>query len=49
MAEAVKDAIKAFQNNAFIAVKNRQHAESFSWQATAQQYADIYRSVLKRI
>ena len=49
MAKAVTDAVKAFQNNASLAVKSRQHAESFSWQATAQQYADIYRSVLKRI
>lgn len=49
MSKAVLDAAKAFRNNPSLVIKSRQHAESFSWQATAQQYADIYRTVLKRI
>ncbi len=49
MSKAVMDAAKAFQNNPSLGIKSRQHAESFSWQATAQQYAEIYRTVLDRV
>ena len=49
MARAVMDAAQAFQNNPSLAIQSRRHAESFSWQATAQQYADVYRTLLKGI
>ncbi|MBT6918377.1 MAG: hypothetical protein HN985_01525 [Planctomycetaceae bacterium] len=49
MSKAVLDAAKAFRNNPSLAIKSLKHAESFSWQATAQQYAEVYRTVLKRI
>ena len=49
MAKAVIDAEQAFQNNSSLAIQSRRHAESFSWQATAQQYADVYRTLLKGI
>ena len=49
MAKAVMDAVQAFQNNPSLAIQSRRHAESFSWQATAQQYADVYRTLLKGI
>lgn len=49
MARAVMNAAQAFQNNPSRAIQSRRHAESFSWQATAQQYADVYRTLLKGI
>ena len=49
MARAVMDAAQAFQNNPSRAIQSRRHAESFSWQATAQQYADVYKTLLKGI
>ena len=49
MAKSVMDAAQAFKNNPSLAIQSRRHAESFSWQATAQQYADVYRTLLKGI
>jgi glycosyltransferase involved in cell wall biosynthesis len=49
MARAVMDAAQAFQNNPSRAIQSRRHAESFSWQATAQQYAGVYKTLLKGI
>jgi glycosyltransferase involved in cell wall biosynthesis len=49
MAKAVMDAVQAFQNNPSLAIQSCRHAERFSWQATAQQYADVYRTLLKGI
>ena len=46
MARTVQEAIRKFRENPNAARQSRDHANSFSWQATAQGYARIYQTVL---
>ncbi len=46
MARTVQDAIRNFHENPNAAKQSREHANTFSWQATAQGYARIYQTVL---
>jgi len=48
MAMTVQNALSAFQSDPQSAIRSRKHAATYSWQAAAKGYADVYKAVLER-
>ena len=48
MARTVQNTLKAFQSDPQSAIRSREHAASYSWQAAAKGYADVYKAVLEQ-
>ena len=48
MAMTVQNALSAFQSDPQSAIRSRKHAATYSWQAAAKGYADVYKTVLER-
>ena len=49
MANTVQNAIAQYRDDPQAAMQSRERANSFSWQATAKEYARIYKTVLERL
>ena len=48
MARTVQNTLRAFQSDPQSAIRSREHAASYSWQAAAKGYADVYKAVLEQ-
>ena len=48
MAMTVQNALSTFQSDPQSAIRSRKHAATYSWQAAAKGYADVYKAVLER-
>jgi len=49
MADTVLNAVAKYRDDPQAATQSHERANSFSWQATAQEYARIYKTVLERL